>query len=601
MTQWGTTVTKTKSVLAVFEKVVQAGDAGAAITCSWTNANISIVAAWIVSTSDNVAPTFGTTSVTGVCGPNVAACTPGAVTPAQNGDLVFEACAFGNGASPTFDNSPFPQISSNSTVTGWLGWSGSSGAAVMSQASQHSGGAVYDVACFAGDLEASGAGSVLVGAGPDTGTVSSVQLIQPTVLAANVHSSDVHFAGIVETTPAVAETAPPDIVLAELPTYDHGTGRDTFTIDSTLTVGQLFTVTFGNGAVMSAPAACGASAWASKTTGSFNGVFYKILDSCDLGHSYAFTGASGGVNRGIAVFASNSGATLSVDSGSTCGSLSTTATPPTVPAITTGTNNTTNFTEMFGQAAVVTLVGPSGNVPLWSDNGTAAGASMYTQAASGSSGTQVYSSGSSTQTFLYCHMAIKSNTAAASPWAHTVSAVTNESSTVQLDVWTGKPLCAGCVETFTWASSESGDAFIVDVGNLNTTTPSDANGSLKNEGMAVDMDAPVVGTANDDLALNFTGYSGCAPSAIITGTLLPQVVAFGTKLAAHYMPIDVAASSLAIPDNCGGPEVSATLALKAASAPAQTSSSIRLQQQIEEIFSLAPAPSPPASVGSWFF
>jgi hypothetical protein len=600
MTQWGTTVTKTKSVLAVFEKVVQAGDAGAAITCSWTNANISIVAAWIVSTSDNVAPTFGTTSVTGVCGPNVAACTPGAVTPAQNGDLVFEACAFGNGASPTFDNSPFPQISSNSTVTGWLGWSGSSGAAVMSQASQHSGGAIYDVACFAGDLEASGAGSVLVGAGPDTGTVSSVKLIQPTVLTNNVHSSDVHFVGIVETTPAVAETAPPDIVLAELPTYATGAGNQTFTIDATLTVGQLFTVTFGNGAVMSAPAACGASAWASKTTDTFTGVFYKILDSCDLGHSYSFTGFSGGVNRGISVYASNSGATLSVDSGSACGTLSSTASPV-VPAITTGTNNTTNFSILFGQGAAATLTGPAGNVPLWTNNGSAAGGSMYAQASSGSSGTQSFTTGGSSQTWNYCHMAVKSNTAAASPFTHTVSAVVNESSTVQLDVWTGKPLCASCVETFVWASSESGDAFIVDVGNLNTTTPSDANGTMKNEGMAVDMDAAVAGTANDDLALNFTGYSGCAPSAILTGTLLPQVVSFGTKLAAHYMPIDVAASSLVVPDNCGGPEASATLALQAASAPAQTSSSMRLQQQVEEIFSLAPAPSPPASVGSWFF
>jgi hypothetical protein len=484
-------------------------------------------------------------------------------------------------------------------TSGFLGWSGTSGAAVMTQASQHVGGAIYDIACFAADIEATSAGEVLVGAGADT-AVSSSTTVSPPTLAANVHSGDVHIAGIAELTPGATITAPPDIVQRYAPTYVTGTGNQTFTISSATVVNDFFTVAFGNGAVMSAPAACGSDAWQSlATSGSFIGAFGKIIDSCDISHSYTFTGSSGGVNQGIADFASNSGATISKDT-ATCGSIASTANPS-VPAITTGTDNDTIYSFLFGQASATTPVPPAANIVLWQNNGSAAAGGLYQQGAHGSTGAQAYTTPGSAQTWLYCHVALKTNTAAASPWTHQTSALANESNSVQLDTYSAHGLPANVLEQFHFSASQStADALIVDVGNLNTTTPVDSSGTLKNEGLANDMTAAIQApTASDDLALSFMAYSGCSPTLATQGEQIAPAVTLGNKLAAFFMPIDFATTAQVV-GSCGGPWASATEGLQSVSAPTQTSAAVRLQYDSETIFSLAPAPLPPTN-GGWPF
>jgi hypothetical protein len=298
----------------------------------------------------------------------------------------------------------------------------------------------------------------------------------------------------------IAITAPPQIVYRYAPVYVSGAGNQTFTIDANSVAGDFLTETFGNGAVMSAPAACGAHAWTTlASSGSFIGVFGKILDSCDPGHTYSFTGFSGGVNRGAIDFVSQ-GATISVDVAS-CSAIGSTSNPS-IPSITTTSNNDTAFSALFGQGLATTPVPPASNFILWQNNGSAAAAGLYRQDTVGATGAQNYTTPSAAQTWLACNVSLKTSTAAASPW-NTVAAcptgIADPTGNNQTTAFWAANLPQNVTELFSFASKPaSSGGRIYNFNGLNSTNPIDVCATLGLPGMDNIYAPSLTPTPNDD-------------------------------------------------------------------------------------------------------
>jgi hypothetical protein len=191
-------------------------------------------------------------------------------------------------------------------------------------------------------------------------------------------------------------------------------------------------------------------------------------------------------------------------------------------------------------------------------------------------------------------------------WAHqSPTAVKNESATVQEDLYSMVAPNAESIgpALFVFGSSESSsDGYMVDIGNLNTTTPIDSSNSLVNEGLAASVSASLPApTATDELAAVFQSYATCTPAAAqATGTNYSQTMLGGGRASAYLMTADYEATWQLV-DACANAFASIAVGLNANTTPTRTTAQMRIQQQMESIFSLAPAPLPPASVGSWFF
>lgn len=184
-----------------------------------------------------------------------------------------------------------------------------------------------------------------------------------------------------------------------------------------------------------------------------------------------------------------------------------------------------------------------------------------------------------------------------------VASKTNEASTVTQAVYRHQFAANDPSYVFQFASNPSvSNGVIAAFGNINTTTPTDNNNSISNEGLNQAQQAPLIQpTSTDELALTFNGYSACSPSAPLAGQYPSPIQSNPTgnsRISAYYTTVDAAMAAQAV-DQCGGPYVSTTMGLNAATAPTTTSANLRIQQQIEEIFALAPAPS--LSNGAWFF
>jgi len=608
LTQWGSTVTQGKSVKGCFHKTIASGDAGLAIDTSWTNANSATITEWIIVPSDNVAPTFGTTAST-VCGPSAGACTPATVTPAQSGDLIFNACNFGGG-SPDWNSSTsssFPTLTTGVDVSGTFGWSGTSGSPTMTAATQTVGGAIYDIACLTGDIEASGTGSVIVGAADTYNSGSSTRLSIRTPLNNNLN--DTLIAGILENTTGIAITAPPatDVLLHGAGNAQStGTSSCTAVVDATTKVGdRLVTIidTNASGTVTAPSPTAGENSWTlvdtitNATHSSPFSIYSKLATSGDIGQSQTWTGTAHYSLCGVSSWYSASGGTVTIEtdkltSGTTSGAY-------TAPAITTTHNN--DVIVPFCTDSSTTMTFASLVFPVWSISFSVA--NWYFQASAGSSATPACTPNSGGGVDIG-QLALTSGGTAGPSWVHqSPTAVTDPTDVAQIDVFTLQPPSnhnyVGTTFTFQFASSEvTSEGIMVDAGNLNTTTPIDVGGSLVNAGEAQTQEAPLNPTPNDELALSFNGYD--AGPFGERGGQYPQAITIGTHMSAYYTTPNAAVVAQAV-DSVMAPYASITLGLKAASTPARTTANVDINQHVIEIFSTTAPVPPPASVGAWFF
>jgi hypothetical protein len=182
------------------------------------------------------------------------------------------------------------------------------------------------------------------------------------------------------------------------------------------------------------------------------------------------------------------------------------------------------------------------------------------------------------------------------------SAVVNESATISNSTYWAPAIGGHGHAQFNFGSNPAAsDGIIADFGNINTTTPIDSSNSLVNQGLAASVSASLPApTATDELVAVFQSYATCASpiASQATGTNYPQTIIGSGRASAYVMTADFA-STWQLVDACTGPFASIAVGLSAATTPTRTTAQMRIQQQMESIFSLAPAPLPPG--GSWFF
>jgi hypothetical protein len=586
---WGSRIAQTNSTTTCFHKTLIAGDAGSAIHASWTNNNQSEVLQWAFHPSDNVAPTYETPATVGCA--STTTCTPSTVTPAQNGDLVFTECGLAGGSPHWLTGTlPYQTYLGTALVSGVFGWGASSGSPTMSAANSTAG--AVDITCFTGAVAASGSGSAVVAAGAIAYNSGSVTLSQPTVTS-YAHSSDVSFAGVetigsAQTVYPMPQTGGSASTLA----FSAKSATGSFTINAGAAAGQLVVTCAYSGSALTPPS--GFAAICSDSANFASECAYKVIVSGDVGATKTWTGGSPNV---FYTDWSNAGGTgWAIDPNSSCGSAGS-ANNANAPALTTLSNNEMALVAT-NQGGSFTVTKPSGTTLALSagaPNNNTAG--YVNQTSPGSIGTQNFTSTGS-QTWELESIGIIRLTGSSTWTAITPKA--NESGTAQMSVFWNTGLAASSTQTFVTTTAVSIESVIVNVAGLNTTPVDGTVGLVGNEGLAHNTAAPVAqATANDDLALLFTGSATSGPGAP-QAVQLPQNITFGSRMTVDYDAIDFALGSLIV-GSMATPYVSVAIPLQAASAPAQTSASLRLQQQIEEIFSLAPAPSGPSGAGGWFF
>lgn len=583
---WGSPKTQTLTVISCFKKILVAGDAGSAIASSWTNGNQGEVLQWIFHPSDNVAPTFETPATTGCAA--ATSCTPSTVTPAQNGDQVFAECNWAAGSAGwTTIARPFPTYLGTALVSGVFGWNQNSGSPTMPAQS----GSSANVACFTGAVEASGTGSVVVGVGADTYNSGSVFSTKPAVTSF-AQASDVSFAGIetigsAQTVYPMPQTGGAVSTLA----FAAKSTTGTFTINAGASVGDLVVTCAYSGSALTAPA--GFTAICNDSANFASACNYKVLVGGDPGAAETWTGGS--PNVFYTDWHNTGGAGWAIDPNSSCSS-SGNANNANAPALTTLSNNEMALVAT-NQGGASTVTKPAGTTLAISGSPVNNSAGYVNQVSPGSIGTQNFTStGSNTWETESIGIIRVTGT---STWT-SLGSKSNEAGTVSMSVFWNTGLAASSVQTFLVTTGVSLESFIVNVANLNTTTPMDGTvGTLGNEGLSHDTAAPVgAATANDDLAIVFTGFASGSPGAP-QAVQLPQNVTSGNRMTVDYEPIDYSLASLIVAAS-GVAYASVAAPLQATSAPAQTAASVRLQQQIEEIWSLAPAPTPPTPANATY-
>jgi hypothetical protein len=589
----GTRTAQTNSVVACFKKVLIAGDPGSTIHATWTNNNQSNVVSVIWHPSDNSTITWETPALVGCA--STTNCTPTAVTPAQSGDQVFMDClnTTGSGSWGTTQGL-FTRVIDSGIAAGVFGWGSASGTPTMPVSNF---GGTADGVCFTDAVAASGAGSVVVATGAEAYNSGSVTISQPTVTGFG-HTSDVVFAGVatigsVQTVYPLPQTGNAASTLA----FNGKSATGAFTINAGAAVGSIVVTCAYSGSALTPPA--GFTAICSNSANFASECAYKVLVGGDPGATETWTGGS--PNTFYVDFANAGGTAWTIDpnsinSNAGCGS-SGNANNANAPALNTLSNNEMVLVAA-NQGGASTVTKPSGTtlaVPTGAPNNNAGGYINITSP--GALGTQNFTStGSNTWEVESIGIIRLTGTSA---WT-TVGTLANEGQTVGLNVYQQTGLAAASTQTFVTTTGVSLNSKLVNVGGINTSTPNDGTiGTLRLEGLSTNVIAPVfAATANDDLALVFTAFATCGPGSP-QQTQLPTNVDFGNRMMADYEPIDFAVTAhIAQSSTC--PYASIAIPLQAASAPAQTAASVRLQQQIESIFSLAPAPLPPTN-GGWPF
>ncbi len=148
------------------------------------------------------------------------------------------------------------------------------------------------------------------------------------------------------------------------------------------------------------------------------------------------------------------------------------------------------------------------------------------------------------------------------------------------------------------ASSTLSEGEIVGFHNLDATTPDDTSFTVANAGESVSSIAPLLTPQpKDELAVSFNAYPSCGPLSRQDGQLTTPILQKSQGMSIYYETVPQAMVSQMI-DQCGGPIVTTTLGLKAATTPAAISAALRMQFMIEEYFSLTAATSPPPAGGS---
>jgi hypothetical protein len=428
----------------------------------------------------------------------------------------------------------------------------------------------------------------MVGAGAEGFNSGSVTSITAT-LSALAQSSDVSFAGV-ETIGSAQNVFPMPQTGASVSTlaFSAKSATGSFTINAGASVGDLMVTCAYSGSALTAPSGLNSIPICNNSANFPSACQYKVLVIGDIGTTYTWTGGS--PNVFYTDWHNTSGTGWAIDPASSCGS-SGSANNANAPALTTISNNEMALVAT-NQGGAFTVTKPSGTTTALSGSPTNNAAGYVNQTSPGSIGTQNFTSTGSQSWELESIGIIRLT--GTSSWA-TVGTKANDSGTVQMNVFSQTGLSAGSTQTFMVATGTALDAFIVNVGNLNTTTPVDGIvGTLGNEGISHDVAAPIgPATVNDDLALVFTGFASGSPGAP-QAVQLPQNVTFGSRMTADYEAIDYASASLIVASSAVA-YASVAVPLQAASAPTQTSAAVRLQQQIEEIWSLAPAPTPPAA------
>ncbi len=444
----------------------------------------------------------GTVPVLDVCGWSATATVASVTTTQPNDSLSYiSAGSFQLTAYP-----PFAGLMVDSQVNINMSWvyggQGASGASITPTLTFGGGGAI-GIATLAFKNTSTIAAANFVGLGAESFNAGSSSTVGPTTATnSTAGSNSISIAEISQLagSTGISITAPPQIVYRYAPTYATGAGNQTFTINAASVAGDFFTVTFGNGAVMTAPAACGAHAWTTiASSGSFIGVFGKILDSCDPGHTYSWTGFSGGVNQGIIDFVANGGATISAEASSACSAIGSTSNPS-IPSITTTSNNDSAFSALFGQGLATTPVPPASNFILWQNNGSAAAAGLYRQDTAGATGAQAYTTPSAAQTWLACNIALKTSTAVPSPWsAISGCSVADPTGNNQTAAFWAANLAQNVTELFTFASNPaSSGGRIYNFNGLNSNNPVDVCTTLALPGMENIYAPSLTPTPNDD-------------------------------------------------------------------------------------------------------
>jgi hypothetical protein len=583
----GTRTAQTNSVVACFKKVLIAGDPGSTIHATWTNNNQSNVVSVIWHPSDNSTITWETPALVGC--PSTTTCTPTAVTPAQSGDQVFMDClnTTGSGSWGTTQGL-FTRVIDSGIAAGVFGWGSASGTPSMPVSNL---GGTADAVCFTDAVAASGAGSVVVATGAEAYNSGSVTISQPTVTGFG-HTSDVVYAGVatigsVQTVYPLPQTGNSASTLA----FSGKSGTGSFTVDAGASAGQLLVSCGVAASGLAKPS--GFTAICSNSANFASECDYKVLVVGDIGATKTYTGTS--VGAIYTIWNNAGGVAWAIDPNSSCGS-SGNANNANAPALTTLSNNEMGL-AVGTQGGSNTVTKPSAMTNVASGSPTNLAAGYLNVASPGALGTQNFTStGSNTWEVESIGIIRLTGTSA---WT-TVGTLANESQTVGLNVYQQTGLAAASTQTFVTTTGVSLNSKLVNVGGINTSTPNDGTiGTLRLEGLSNNVIAPVLAaTANDDLALVFTAFSTCTPGSP-QQTQLPTNVDIGNRMMADYEPIDFAMTAhIAQVSTC--PYASIAIPLQAASAPAQTAASVRLQQQIESIFSLAPAPLPPTN-GGWPF
>lgn len=600
MTQWGSTITQNKTVFACFHKTLAAGDSSLTINTSWTTANQAVVTARIIYPTNDIAPTFGGTA-SNVCGPNAGSCAPATLTPVQSGDLIFNECGFGGAATPDWNSNradPFPSLGSTQTIGGFIGWSGSSGSPTTTVATQTSGGAIYDIACFTGDIEASGTGSVIVGSADTYNAGSSTTLFAANPL--NGHANDALITGILENTVAVARTAPPIIGIRNCTgAAPNGASTMTLTTPSGTVQGDMLIVGIYSqvGSATGGTIVSGFTQQTRTTAVNFFTTYSLLLAGAP---SANYTATISGNNLFVGMLCSlfdSSGGTLTVGATATATTVGG-GTNFTGARVTTLNNNAAilNFWQQATPSGTITV--PTSQFSNGWKQAPAFTTGFFNLHTAGLTPTQTATS-TANANWNTAELEVYSTAAAAlsgsTVWTHqTPTAVTDPTSAAQVDVYSMVAPNAESIgpSLFTFASSEStSESIMVDAGNLNTTTPIDSSSSLTSAGLHLLQQSPLPApTANDELVLDFNGYtSGTGGYAV---GMYPTQIVTGTKLNARLLMVSGALTAQ-MAGLTASTYASIALGLQAASTPARTTANVDENGNIEEIFGLAPAPLPP--------
>jgi hypothetical protein len=581
-------------VQAVYKRNMTSGDAGSTQTFNWTNAaGVELAFDSFVGT-DGAVPVVHA-AATPSCNTSATSLIAPTITPVQSGDFVYLIGDHGASGAPIGSWSGTPQANNLHILSvDYFGWSNAGVAPSMPTYS--SGGSAAPIVTEALDIEASTAGSAVISAGVET--AASGSSVTPTIPTFS-NNGDALIATIAQASTAVI-TPPSDIQfrVASTAVNPGNVTSCTVQIPAGVVVGDQMIAMINNQdktSTVTGPSTGNPWTQVGSDTNFFAYTAWKkTVESGDASANRTWTFSHSAFSGcGIVDYYSYTAQTISVDASTFSHAAAATTFSPSSVA-TTGANRVIVMSGLENANNTLSVASPV-HVAL---NATGQNWIIgdYPQAASGASITPQISGGNAGASGWAGFQIALTSGGVAGPWTKIGSSVIDPSNGVELDSFSHIQTSGDPTWQWNFASAPTtGYGLITAFGNLNTTTPVDANNSVALTGLDNPVYSQVSPTTSDELLFNVFVTSGSITGAPITQYPKEPILA-GARIFAAYSPISGAGVSQFNPNATNANAFAAmSMGLKAVTTPTRTTANARINQAALILFTTVAAPAASAA------